>query len=412
MSAAKWQLIVCGINHKTSELSDRELLQIGRERIAEANSLLGNLPEVRESAIVSTCNRVEFYLVADRSREALDAVRDFYMRFDGTDVSGIAPKFYAKKGLHVADHLFRVAAGIDSMVLGENQILGQLKDAYSSACSVKSAGKVIHRLFHQAFRVGKEVRADTEMGKGACSISGASVSLLKSRISEMNRPPVLFVGVNQMIFLAASNLLKLGCGELMFCNRTPEKAADFASRFDGTGHSLGELPLLLERADIVITCTSSPRPIISEHMILEAASARNGRRLTVMDMAIPRDVEYSGAAHDDLEVLDLEDVKRFMKNRQDRMLQAVPQAELIIDRKLGEFSYWYNHMLHEPLYNGLEDTFQAIRMEELGPVLSALPPETRAVLDKATRRLVNRLLQIRIRTEDDFSKSKSSRMER
>jgi glutamyl-tRNA reductase len=412
MASAKWQLLVCGISHKSSELADREPLQIGPDRIAEANSLLGGLPEVRESAIVSTCNRVEFYVVADRSKEAVDIVADFYARFNDVDISYLGQKFYAKKGRHVADHLFRVAAGIDSMVLGENQIVGQLRDAYTSACSVKSAGKLIHRLFHQAFRVGKAVRADTEVGKCACSVSGASVSLLKSRIAGLKRPSVVFVGINQMIFLAASNMLKLDCGEFMFANRTPEKAVEFASRFDGTGHSLDELPSLLEKADIVVTCTSSPLPIIGEQMILDAASAKQGRKLTVMDMAIPRDVEYNAGNRDDIEIFDLEDVKRFIKHRQEQMVQAIPQAEVIIDRKLSEFTYWYSHVLHEPLYNGLEETFQAIRMEELGPILSQLPPETKSSFNKASRRLVNRLLQIRIRAEDDISKEKNERMEK
>ena len=412
MESVKWQLAVCGISHKSSELSDREPLQIGSDRIAEANSLFGSLPEVRESAIVSTCNRVEFYVVADRSKEAIDIVADFYERFNDVDISGLGQKFYTKKGRHVADHLFRVAAGIDSMVLGESQIVGQLRDAYTSACSVKSAGKLIHRLFHQAFRVGKAVRADTEVGKGACSVSGASISLMKSRIAELKRPSVLFVGINQMIFLAASNMLKLDCGEFMFANRTHEKAVEFASRFGGTGYSLDQLPSLLKKTDIVVTCTSSPQPIIGERMILEAASARERRKLTVMDMAIPRDVEYNAGNRDDIEIFDLEDVKRFIKHRQEQMVKAIPQAEVIIDRKLSEFAYWYSHVLHEPLYNGLEETFQAIRMEELGPILSQLPPETKSSFDKASRRLVNRLLQIKIRAEDDTSKEKKERMEK
>ncbi len=405
---AKWQLIVCGINHKTSELKDREPLQIERDSIAESNSLFGGLPAVRESAIVSTCNRVEFYIVADRSREPFEIVTDFYRSFRGIDISDLAHTFYTKKGRHVADHLFRVAAGMDSMVLGEAQIVGQLKDAYSSACSVKSAGKLIHRLFHQAFRVGKAVRADTEMGRGACSVSSASVSLLKSRIGEIEKPSILFVGINQMISLAASSLLKLDCAEFAFCNRTVRKAVEFASLYDGTGHSLDELPSLLERADIVVTCTGSQEPIIDEEMLLKAAAARDGRRLTIMDMAVPRDVRYDGGDLDGIQVFDLQDVRRFMMDHQERMIQALPQAELIIERKLDEFTYWYNHVLHEPLYNGLEDTFEAVRTEELGPVFAKLSPETKSALDKATRRLVNRLLQIKIRTGIDFSKEKQA----
>lgn len=404
----KWQLVVCGINHRTSQLSDREPLQIGHLRRAEANSTLGNLPKVRESAILSTCNRVEFYVVTDRSTDAFDIVSEFYRRFKSLEISGLAQKFYTKKGRHVADHLFRVAAGIDSMVVGENQIVGQLKEAYSSACSVKSAGKLIHRLFHQAFRVGKAVRTDTEMGNGACSISGASINLLKPRLAELNKPSILFVGINPMIALAVSNMDRLECGDFAFSNRTPEKAAGFAERFGGTGHSLDELPDLLKKSDLVITCTSSPEPIIDQQMLEDAVSARGGRKLTIMDMAIPRDVEYEGENREDLEIFDLEDVKAFVEDRQEKMLKAIPQAESIIERKLDEFTYWYNHVLHEPLYNGLEETCQTIRMEELGPIFSKLPPETRTALDIATRRMVNRLLQIKVRAEGETAREKSS----
>ncbi|UCC78622.1 MAG: hypothetical protein JSW64_10095, partial [Candidatus Zixiibacteriota bacterium] len=203
-----WHLTLCGINHKNSTSEDRGGIQIGNDEIAEAQALFASMPGVIESTILSTCNRIEFYFVREKDNDSFELIQAFYKQFKNLDISNLCEKFYIKKGKHVAEHLFRVSAGMDSMVLGENEILGQVKAAYSSACAVKAAGRVIHRMFHQAFRTGKQVRADTEMGKGACSVSTAAVALVKTKIDISARPDILFIGFNKMIGLAASAFAK------------------------------------------------------------------------------------------------------------------------------------------------------------------------------------------------------------
>ena len=168
MAVGNWHLVVCGVNHHETSVERREPLQLGREDIASAHAQFSRMAGVKEATIVATCNRIEFYAVTDKTIDVFDLVARFYSRFRQFDLSAMRDDFYIRKNKHAVVHLFRVAAGIDSMVLGENQILGQLKEAYSSACAVKAAGKVLHRLFHQAFRVGKQVRTNTELGKGAC----------------------------------------------------------------------------------------------------------------------------------------------------------------------------------------------------------------------------------------------------
>jgi len=404
MAPSKWQLIVCGISHNTSDLFDREPLQISRDQMAEANSILSRLPEVRESAVLVTCNRVEFYIVADRSREPFDIVHEFYESFRDMDINSLKEKFFTYKGTHVAKHIFRVMSGIDSMVVGEKQIAGQVKDAYKSSCAVKAAGKIMHRLFHQAFRVGKAVRTDTEMGKGACSVASAAVSLIKSMLDDDLRPTVLFIGANQMIQLASLNMSRLHHGKFMFANRTAQKAEEFARNYHGEAHSLEDLPSVLPIADIVLTCTASEQPIISEDALREAAEKRNGRSQIIMDMAVPRDVADMNGSLDSVRVFDLEDVKRFVADRTERIEEEIPHAEEVIDRMLEQFSYWYQHVICEPLYNGLEATFEDMRMEELEGALKELDSEHRAVIDKLTRRLVNRMAQMRIRIDSDTDK--------
>jgi glutamyl-tRNA reductase len=374
-------------------LEQREPLQIGTDELAEANALFGSFPEVMESAIVSTCNRGEFYFVTGSNNDPFEIVKDFYKKFKDLDLNPYRKLFFLKKGKHVADHLFRVAAGIDSMVLGENQIMGQVKDAYSSSCAVKSAGKIIHRLFHQSFRVAKRVRTDTEIGKGACSVSTAAVEKIKGKLEEIKDPTVLLIGVNQTIGMAANRIKRMNGCRLIFANRTAEKAVAFARAMDCEGYGLDQLPELLAQCDVVVSSTSSPDPLVDGKIMSGVVEARAGRELVVVDLAVPRDFDLPKDFSPLVQVNDLEDIKKFVSDRQYQRETALPQAEKIIDRRLGEFGYWYEHVLHEPIYNGRSHTMETIREEELGPVLEKLPPELQNELNQAARRIVERVIR-------------------
>ncbi len=398
MIPCTWQLVVCGINHKSSSLEQRERLQVNRAEMARANATLCDLPGVRESVFLSTCNRIECYMVVDRDRKAFDIVTDFYRQLRSLDVTHLEPQFYTRKDQHAADHLFRVSAGLDSMVVGENEILGQVKDAYSSACNVKSAGKVIHRLFHQAFRIGKQVRSDTELGHGACSVSTATIDMLKPHLEAIPHPAILFIGLNQMITLAAARLKRRGYDRFLFANRTPQRAVEFAEQYAASGHGLDELPTILPNADIIISCTGSNDPVITDDMIGGILAAHPDKKLVITDMAIPRDVElkneYTGVI-----CYDLEGVKSHVDSQQSKRVDAVPDAESIVDRKLEQFMYWFDHVRHEPIYNGLNEIFETIRREEMKRVMQELPLESRDAVDRATRRLLERIMQIKARTD-------------
>ncbi|UCG52895.1 MAG: glutamyl-tRNA reductase [Candidatus Latescibacterota bacterium] len=403
MKTNSWKLVVCGITHKTSSLEQRETLQLGHEEMPRANAVFSSLPRVLESVIVSTCNRVEFYFVTGRQNDAIEIVAEFYQKLKGLDIQPYKELFLKRRGRHTADHLFRVAAGIDSMVLGENEILGQVREAYSSACAVKAAGKVVHRLFHQAFRVGKQVRTDTKIGKGACSVSTAAVDMIEDTLGSLERPVVLFVGINHMIDLAAGRLARTDNCRLMFANRTTDKAVEYAARFGSEGFGLERLPELMTKADVIVSCTSSPEPIVTRGMMTEVIASRSGRRLVIVDMAIPRDVDIPKNSDPSVQVFDLEDIKRFVKDRQQQRELAIPQVEDIIERRLDEFDYWYEHVLHEPLYNGRYGEVETLCQEELAPILDKLPPELRDELSQATRRIVDRVNRIVKRTDNQRS---------
>ena len=405
MAAGRWRLNICGINHKTASVEEREPLGFGRDEIAEAHAEFAALEQVYEAVIVSTCNRVEFYFLSPRTADPFDIVFDFFDRIRDINIYPLRDKFYVHRAREAATHLLRVAGGLDSMVIGENQILGQIKDAYSSACAVKATGKVMHRLFHQAFRVGKQIRADTEVGRGCCSVSSAAMELLQSRIAGIEEPAILFVGVNQMIDLAAANLSRVVHGPFMFANRTADKAERLAGRYDGEGYGLDQLPHLLEQADVVVSCTGSPQPIIDGEALVSAVKADPRRPLIVMDMAIPRDVAGSPEGDTGIEVYDLEDVNNHVRRQQARREAAIPEAEEIIDRRLDEFIYWYDHARRQPAAKGAEELYEIVRREEFRKILAELPEDAREKVESAGRSLVRRLVQLSEKNCSKCSKS-------
>jgi len=394
---------MCGVNHKTTELREREVLQIGADAIASAHAGLASFQGVEEAVIVSTCNRNEFYMVAGQSDDPFDLVADFYRRHRDLDITKLRDRFYVRIGKHAAAHLFRVAAGIDSMVLGENQILGQVKDAYSSACAVKVAGKIMHRLFHQAFRVGKQVRTETEMGKGSCSVSTAAVGLLKSRLDTEARPVVLFIGAGKMITLAASGWNRLHHHRLMFANRTRAASEELAVKYGASAHSLGELPSLLADADIIMSCTGSREPIITQEMLQTHHAAHPSHHLTIMDMAVPRDVECDSDSVPDVTLYDLDDVEQYVADQQSQRAAAIPDAERLVEQRLAEFAYWYDHVRHEMTAERLIDDFEQVRRDDLTALLAKLPEELRREVDTHTEQLVRKLARMRIGANADRS---------
>ncbi|MEP0829162.1 MAG: glutamyl-tRNA reductase [bacterium] len=400
-----WHLYLCGISHRNSSQSLREPLQIQPDQLARANTCLSQIHGVREALILSTCNRIEFYFIAGSRYDPLAIVAKFYESFRQLRIDSILPQFYLKKDKHTADHLFRVAAGLDSMVIGENQIVSQLKDAYSSACAVKTAGKVIHRLFHQAFRTGKQVRTDTDMGKGACSVSSAAVELIREKLGELDGVKVLMIGVNQMVALAAEGMSAAGCSDFTFANRTPEKAALLAAKFGGEVCSLDTLTEALSRVDLVFTCTASSEPLVTDNTMDKIWKEVPFKRLTIVDIAIPRDTAITLGKFPGLEIFDLDAVKHFVETEQIKRKSAIPRAEEIIARKLEQFTYWFTHIRQEPIYNGLEDTFELIRKEESESLLERLPDNLREEFDAAFRRLTSRLLQIHIRAAQPSQKT-------
>ncbi|MFH2054331.1 MAG: hypothetical protein ABIJ61_00105, partial [bacterium] len=212
---------------------------------------------------------------------------------------------------------------------------------------------------------------------------------------------LLFVGANQMIKLAAKNLADLDHGGMVFANRTPERAQQLADLFGGRSADLRDLAKLLPQAEILISCTSSDKAVIARETFDHYLRENPGRPLLIIDMAIPRDVEIDDSYSELLEVHDLDSIGRFVKEQQQERQAAIPQAEEIIERKLDEFVYWFDHVIHEPIYNGLQDSFEVVRKQELDDLLQQLPEEYRQAVEASSRRLVNRLLKLKVRSSTE-----------
>ena len=399
----RWQVISLGVNHTTTTVEQRRSLQIAPRHLAEFQTRLFQSPGIMESAILATCNRVEFYLVTSDKAKPGTLISQLYQDLGQQFDAELLSHFYVLREEQAVEHLFRVAAGIDSMVIGENQIFGQLKDAFSSACQLKTVGRILQRAFHQAFRVGKQIRNETAMGQGVCSVSSAAIDLLRDRMSQFDRPDVLFVGAGRMISLAASRAATLPVGRLHFANRTQDRAEALAQAYGYEGHDLGDLPDLLNTADVVISCTGAHEVVITSAMLDRASRLRSGRPLLLIDLAMPPDIEHQPGRYDAISVCNLDDIKDFVGRNQEKREAEIPKAELLVAQRLAEFMYWYSHVHLEADRVQLNQALENIRQQELERVLAKLPLELRTELTDASRNLVEKVLQVKDRLSDTGS---------
>ena len=386
-------LTLVGINHQTSTLKEREPLQLGRDELPLVDNLLMAPKDMREAAAVCTCNRIEFYLVLRDTADPFAVVAGAYRKHRNLDLAPLREKFYLRTEANAVHHLLLVAAGLSSMVLGETQIFGQIKQGYSQACSVKSAGKILHRLFHQAFRTGKKVREETAIGRGAVSVGGIAARMVNERMSKDANPLIVFVGVNDMISLAAEHLHSNGYRNFAFANRTLEHAAPLARVYRAACQPLTALDILLESAAVVITCTGAETPIITRPLVQTARAASTKPTLLLMDLGVPRDVETEAGELAGVTVVDLDVMNRELTSRLEERASAINPAQDIVEQKLSEFMYWYEPVRQEPMYNGLAETFEQARCAELAAGGEHVSSEFRETLDQFSLRLVRRLLQ-------------------
>ena len=382
-----------GISHATAPVEIRERLSFGPEQIPDGLHALKTLPGVTEAAILSTCNRTEIYAEVDEGAQA--AVGEWLARARSPEDPGVRTRFYAYQGDAAARHLFRVASGLDSQILGEPQILGQIKSAYEIAQGEGAAGQRLHRLFQFAFAVAKQVRTDTHIGDNPVSVAYAAVRLTRQIFADFDRLTVLLIGAGDTIELAARHLHEQGTRRMIIANRTLTRARHLAEQFNAYAIGLDEIPAHLGEADIVIASTGSPEAIIRHEHVAAAFQGRKHRPLLVVDIAVPRDVEASVSKLDDVYLFTIDDLDKVVEENIRTRRAAASEAEAIIENQVVHFHEQLRALDAVPAIRAIREQAAALRDHTLEQARQRLAhgetPETvlRFLADTLTNRLMH-----------------------
>jgi glutamyl-tRNA reductase len=332
-------ILTLGLNHKTAPVDIRERLTFGPDVIVGALRTLTEQTAVEEAVILSTCNRTEMYCAVE-TRGADAELRGWLGRFHGIEPQLFAQHLYAHHDREAIRHLLRVASGLDSMVLGEPQILGQVKAAFQTACDSGSAGRMLGRMFQHTFSVAKQVRTDTAIGSSPVSVAFAAVSLARQIFSDLSKQTALLIGAGETIELAARHLHQHNIGRIIVANRTVERAHNVAAQFDGYAIALTELASHLPEADIVVSSTASPLPVLGKGVVERALKKRRHRPVFMVDIAVPRDIEPEVGELNDVYLYTVDDLQGVVEEGMRSSQQASEQAMEIVEVHTEEFMAW------------------------------------------------------------------------
>jgi glutamyl-tRNA reductase len=390
------QLLLVGISHRTAPVELRERLDFQARGVADALRSLTERGSTREAVVVSTCNRAELYVACDEAAATRQDLVRFVSEFNNVAAGEIAPHLYEVTDLDVARHLFRVAAGLDSLVMGEPQILGQVKDAHSVASDVHTSGPVLNRLFHTSFAVGKRVRTETGLGSGAVSVSYAAVALARKIFGDLGGRSVAVIGAGEMGKLTALHMKSQSVRQVTIVSRTMAHAARTAEAIGGAiAAPWEELDAVLAASDIVITATGAAAPILTKAHIEAVMRPRRNRPLFIIDIAMPRDVEAAAGEIEQVFLYNIDDLQATVRENLARRASEVARAEAIVDEEVQKFGGWFRSRGAIPTVVALRERFEAIRRAELERLdfkLSSLPPEARARVDEITHLIIEKLL--------------------
>jgi glutamyl-tRNA reductase len=400
-------LLLVGASHRTAPVELRERLDFSSRGLDTAVRGLADRAANHEAVILSTCNRAELYIACDDPSAATDDVLRFISEFHQLAPEQIRPHLYSHVDQEAVRHLFRVSSGLDSMIVGEPQILGQIKEAYGVATTVQTAGPLLNKLFHWAFGVGKRVRSETALAEGAVSVSFAAVSLAKKIFGSLQGRRVLVIGAGEMGKLTAVHLKAQGVASVVITSRTLGNAQQLAEEVGGTVTPWDAMPQALLDADIVITSTGSSLPILTKSQVKAAVPASRTRPLFIIDIAVPRDVDPQAAEIEQVFLYNIDDLQSIVRENLQKRSAEVGLAEQIVEEEAMKFASWQRSREVVPTIVALRQRFEAIRKSELERLefkLGALPPDARQRVDEVTRLIVEKLLlqpTEQLKTTDD-----------
>jgi len=392
----KRQIVSIGLNHKTAPIEVRERLAFSKDDTAKVLEAMSQHPSVEEIALFSTCNRVEFLLATETPDEAIDAVKNFMAEYKKTPREVFEKVLYIHQGDPAVRHIFRVASSLDSMVVGEPQILGQIKDSYATACEHGTCGVVLNHLMHRSFSVAKRVRTETGIGDHAVSISYAAVELGRKIFGDLEERAVLLIGAGEMAELAVEHLVNNRARPIFVANRTFERGVELAERFKGTAIRFEEiLDYLKQEIDIVISSTGAPGYVLVKDHFKGLMRARKNRPLFFIDIAVPRDIDPEINRINNVYVYDIDDLKSAIQENLDEREQEARRGERLVDESVIQFRRWFQGLEVVPTIVGLRDKMEEIRQRELKKTFASLKSaseEDRQAIDRLTAALVNKIL--------------------
>lgn len=384
------QLFALGLNHHTAPVSIREQVAFQPERLVQALGDLVRAKPVKEAAIISTCNRTELYFATEEPQYAAD----WFAEYHRMALHDLAPYLYTFPQRDAVRHVFRVASGLDSMVIGEPQILGQVKDAVRQAEQAGTLGTTLHKLFQRTFSVAKEVRSTTAIGANTVSMAAAAVHLSERIFERVSEQRVLFVGAGEMIELCAAHFGGEQPKKMTIANRTPARAKALAERFSADVLRLDQVAESLAAYDIVVSCTGSPLPIIGLGMVERALKARRHRPMVMVDLAVPRDIEPEVAALGDVFLYTVDDLAKVVDSGLESRHAAVIEAEGIIDERVDGFLHWLDSRGTVPTIRALREHADHLRQAEVERAVRLLAKgeDPHKVIEALSHGLTNKLI--------------------
>lgn len=389
------QLLIVGLNHKTANVEVREKLAFGGDKLEGGLVGLRGLEQVQEAVVLSTCNRVELYTAVKDSQGARHEIKTFLSQFHGIEPSSLDSALYFKDHDDAVRHAFRVASSLDSMVVGEPQILGQLKDAYEFALKHKSTGVMLNKLMKKSISVAKRVRTETKIAENAVSISFAAVELARKIFSDLSEKSVMLLGAGEMAELAAKHLLNNGVREIVVANRTFNRGCELAEEMKGRPCKFEEFPTEMVRTDIVICSTGAPDYVVTKPQMKQIMHDRMQKPVFLIDISVPRNIDPAINDLENVYLYDVDDLQGVVETNKNERDKEATKAEAIIDDEIDTFKRWAASLDAVPTIVALREHAEAIKREEVEKFLGRMPgldeKQTKAIQHLASS-IVNKLI--------------------
>jgi glutamyl-tRNA reductase len=390
------EIVVVGLSHKTAPVEIREKVAFSQDCLHEIARTVRDLEGITEGVILSTCNRVELYAATRHTELGVESLIRFTAEHHGIPLEKLRPHIYVYTGTDAVRHVFRVASSLDSMVVGESQILGQVKAAFDKAVEGSATGIVLNRFMHKAFTTAKRVRTETRIAQSAVSVSFAAVELARKIFGELTGKSVLVIGAGEMCELAATHLVENGVSSVSVTNRTLERAQALAEKFNGRALPFDDFSNHLAEIDIVISSTGAPHTVLHEDAVRQAMKVRKQKPMFLIDIAVPRDIDPAVNDLPNVFLYDVDDLQGIVEGNKKERAKEAEKAEHIVDEELESFLRWVKMLDVSPTIRQLREQFEDIRRTELEKTLKVfgenLSPKQKKSLEAMSQAIVNKIL--------------------